>query len=160
MYINRTLISHSSNGNFDTVIWRTSFITYFTITFSFLFFFFIHLTTMLVLFTSWAVFSFQPADSITLGHHRWFKSKWRCLLRYQGGVVYLLSNMEREAAVLLRHWSNRFIYMYANWFTLVFTHTIKRTRKVFEAHQMANLQGVVQLCLQLWWDSNFVTLSS
>ena len=37
--------------------------------------------------------------------------------------------MERDAAVRLRNWSNRLIYMYANWFTFVFTHTIKQTGK-------------------------------
>ena len=40
--------------------------------------------------------------------------------------------MEWDAAVQLCHWPDRFIYMYANWFTFVFTHTIKQTGKVLE----------------------------
>ena len=32
----------------------------------------------------------------------------------------------------LRHWSDRFIYMYANWFTFVFNHAIKQTGEVLE----------------------------
>ena len=40
--------------------------------------------------------------------------------------------MERDVAVRLCHWSNRFIYMYANCFTFVFTHTIKQMGEVLE----------------------------
>ena len=34
--------------------------------------------------------------------------------------------MEQDTAVRLRHQSYRFIYMYANWFSFVLTHTIKQ----------------------------------
>ena len=55
--------------------------------------------------------------------------------------------MERDAAVRLRHWSNRFIFMYEDCFTLkfVFTHTIKQT-KVFE--EIWDIRR--QICMELY----------